>query len=136
MLHWYVALAVVLGLSGVFVAYVARNSRREWLKSGRTAAEYDDRLGRNRRRHLPLVLLIAVLFLLGRHGVLPDQVARYFPLVPVVVFVPLALYDLWKNRSRIAQDKSWRATAFWHAALLLMLLGVTWLVMPFLLSLP
>ena len=134
--HWYVALAVVLGLGGVFGAYVARDSRREWLKSGRTSAEYDDRVRRYRRRHLPLVLLVAVLFLLGRLGVFSDQVARYFPLVSVVLLVLWALYDLWKDRSRIAQDRNWRSTTVWHVAVLLVLLGVTWLVMPFLLSLP
>jgi hypothetical protein len=36
-LHWYVALVIVLALGGGFARYVARDSRRDWLQSGRTA---------------------------------------------------------------------------------------------------
>jgi cytochrome b561 len=136
-LHWYVALAVVLILGAVFVVHVARDGRREWLESGRTTAAYDEALRRYRRRHLPLFVLLVVLFLLGLLGFVPDRLARYyFPLVPVVVFVPPALHDLWKDRRRIAQDRSWRAKALWHLVLLLALFGMSGLVVPFLLRLP
>ena len=135
-LHWYVALVIVLGLGGVFIRYAARDARREWLRSGRTAAEYDERLRHNRRQSLPLVVLGTVLLMLVRLDVFPVHAARYLPLVLIFVFAPFWLYELWKDRARMTQESGWRVKAVWHAVLLLVLTGLTWFVIPFLLSLP
>ncbi len=135
-LHWYVALLIVLGLAGTFFTYVARESRREWARSGgRAPAEYDERLRRNRRMLLPWVVLLAVFFVLRRAGAVPEEVGRWIPLVPVALFTPLAIYDIWRDRQRLTRERNWRANMLWHAALLAVLLCLTWLVMPFLLSL-
>ena len=135
-LHWYLALVILLGVAGAFGWSVARDDRREWMKSGRRAAEYDERLRQNRRRLLPLIVLLAVVFLLRRLGVFSEEVARCLPVAPVVLFVPFALYELWTDRRRLTQDKTWWVKVLWHAALLVVLSGLTWLVMPFLLRLP
>jgi len=135
-LYWYVALVIVLGLGGAFVGYVARNDRREWLQSGRSAAAYDERLRRYRRRLLPRVVLLALLFLFSRLGAFPEQVSRWLPGVMVLVLALWGVYDLWNDRVRITQERNWRMKALWHAGLLLVLFGLTALVMPFLLSLP
>ena len=135
-LHWYLALLIVLGLGGVFTTYVRRNDRREWLRSGRSAAAYDERLSRYRRRLLPRVVLCAVLFPLVWLGGSAHLVAHYLGFVPVLVFVPFGLYDLWKDRARLTQERGWHINALLHAVVLLVLFGLTGLVMPFLLNLP
>ena len=135
-MHWYLALLVVFALGGVFVAYVAREGRREWLRSGRSAAEYTERLRQNRRRLLPVLALLALVFFLVRLQVIPDQIVRWLPFLWIVLFAPWALHDLWKDRARIAQDRHWRAKALWHGVLLVILFVLTSLVMPVLLSLP
>jgi hypothetical protein len=135
-LRWYFALVVVLCLGGVFVWHVARTDRRAWVQSGRSSAEYDERLRRYRRRLLPRVVLCAVLFLLVWLGGFPHQVGHYLGLVPLLVLVPFGLYDFWKDRGRLTQDRGWRINALWHAVLLAVLFGLTGLVMPVLLSLP
>ncbi len=94
-LHWYLALLIVLLLGGVFTAYVGRDDRREWLRSGRTEAEYEERLKRYRLRLLPRVMLLALLFLFSRLPLFPEQVARWLPPVMVLVLALWwGLYDL------------------------------------------
>ena len=135
-LHWYIALAIVLVLAGVFIGYVKGADRREWLQSGRSAAAYDEQLSRYRRRLLPRLVLCAVLFLVVWLGGSPHLVAHYLGFVPLLVFVPWGLHDLWKDRARFTEERKWRASALWHAVLVLVLFGLTGLVMPFLLNIP
>jgi hypothetical protein len=81
-------------------------------------------------------VLLALLFLFSRLAEFPEQVARWLPLVVVLVLAVWELSDLWKDRVTITQERNWRTKALWQAVLFLVLLGLTGVVMPFLLSLP